>query len=86
MNKLKKLAYMVPIGFRLILIILQLSSLYISFKLRLWLIRWRSTRRFRKTLKRNDLPSDLIRELDLLYTKELKRRLKFSIMKLGFVG
>ena len=85
MNKLKKLAYIVLIGFRLILIILQLSSLYISFKLRLWLIRWRSTRRFRKILKRNDLPSDLIRELDLLYTEELKRKLKFSIMKLGFV-
>ena len=84
MNKLKKLAYIVLIGFRLILIILQLSSLYISFKLRLWLIRWRSKRRFRKTLKRNDLPSDLIRELDLLYTRELKRKLKFSIMKLGF--
>ena len=85
MNKLKKLAYIVLIGFRLILIILYLSSLYISFKLRLWLIRWRSIRRFRKTLKRNDLPSDLIRELDLLYTKELKRKLKFSIMRLGFV-
>ncbi len=82
MNKLRKLAYVVLIGFKLIIIILQLSSIYISFKLRLRLIRWRSTRKFKKTLRRNDLPQDLIKELDLLYTKELKKKLKFSIMRL----
>ncbi|RLG84666.1 MAG: hypothetical protein DRO40_00535 [Thermoprotei archaeon] len=84
MIKLKKLAYIILSGFRLILLILQISSIYLAYKLRLWLIRWSSTRRFRKILKRNDLPSDLISELELIYAKELKKKLKVSIMRLGF--
>jgi len=42
---------------------------------------WRFSWRFRKVLKRNNIPRKLVKELNSIYTRELRRKLRFPSIR-----
>ncbi|MEB3778954.1 MAG: hypothetical protein GSR85_01790 [Desulfurococcales archaeon] len=60
----------------IIIIIIKIAGLYLSIRVRLWSKRFKYKWRFKRMLKKHDIPGDLRRELEDAYYTKLHSSLK----------
>ncbi len=71
LSVLHTIAYMI---IALLRFIITYTSLHITLKIRLYITTWRNTRKFRKTLKQQGIPKQLINELTEIYRIRIKEK------------